>query len=214
VVERRRNFGIVFNCSWQITMILRRASQNCTTHLDELLLNCHALCGPSCSLAGTVRQKPLSTSILLDDIIQRHFAFLTPRHVLFLIDSCSSGLALPRTADAADTASESILRYQQLALLDSELKWHAYNLLVASAGDAKALYQNGGLFTKVLAQAIESRSADLNNDGLIQFDELNFHVSNPVKIRSKESGLEQSPSPYRVGTNFVFILPPPGRKPN
>jgi hypothetical protein len=52
VVERRRNFGIVFSCSWQITMILRRASQNCTTHLDELLPNGNVLGEPSRSRDG------------------------------------------------------------------------------------------------------------------------------------------------------------------
>ena len=159
-------------------------------------------------------KRPLATSFLLDDIIQRHFAFLAPRHVLFLIDSCSSGLALPRMADGSDTTVESVMRYQQLALLDSELKGHARNLLVASSGDAKALYQNGGLFTKVLIEAIETRTADLNRDGLIQFDELNLHVSNLVKVRSKELGLEQSPSPFRVGSNFIFVLPAASQRPN
>ena len=43
---------------------------------------------------------------------------------------------------------------------------------------------------------------------LIQFNELEFHVSNQVKVRSKELGLEQSPSSFRVGANFVLVLPP------
>ncbi len=152
--------------------------------------------------------RPLATSFLLDDIIQRHFAFLAPRHVLFLIDSCSSGLAMPRTADGSDTDRETIRRYQLLALLDSELKSHARNMLVASSGDAKALYQNGGLFTKKLLEGIETRAADINGDGLIQFAELEIFVSNLVKVESKALGLEQSPSPFRVGSNFVFVLPP------
>lgn len=152
--------------------------------------------------------RPLTTSFLLDDIRQRHFAFIQPRHALFLIDACSSGLALPRYAGEDETGRERVLRQQRLALLDVELKGPARNILVASSGDAKALYANGGLFTRALIDAIKSRKADVNNDGIIQFTELDLYVSNFVKTRSREMGVEQSPAPFRIGGNVVLILPP------
>jgi uncharacterized caspase-like protein len=152
-------------------------------------------------------QSPTSTSFLLDDILQKHFALMIPRHVAFLIDSCSSGLALGSYAGESGNTPDNIKRFQQLALLDSELKSNARNLLVASTGDEQALYKNGGVLTTAAIEGLETRAADANGDGLITFAELNMFVTNEVIRKSKALGFEQRPQDFKVGGNMVFMPP-------
>jgi len=149
--------------------------------------------------------QPTATSLLLDDIIQRHFRYITANHFLVLLDSCSSGLALPRYQDQ-ETTVEELERFQKLATLRAETLNPARNIIVAGTGEERALYENGGVFTHALVSAL-SGNGDWNSDGLIQFEELAMQVRNEVIERTRERGVDQKPESFASsGGRVVFVL--------
>jgi hypothetical protein len=89
-----------------------------------------------------------------------------------------------------------VRRFQALSLIRRDTENAARNLLVAGTGDQQALWQTGGLFTKALIEGLKGE-ADLNNDGVIQFEELGVYVRNRVTAQATQMQVRQDPE-FRV----------------
>jgi len=148
---------------------------------------------------------PTSTAISIRDLIGEQAENVVARHVLFALDSCFSGLA--HLGDSSMTSPEE-LHLQQLIRIRADTEPIARNMLVAGTGDQSATWENGGLFTNALIDGLNGR-ADLNNDGLIQFDELARYVRDRVTIEAGTAGFEQTPDSYvlsQFGTGRVLFI--------
>ncbi|ABF39292.1 polysaccharide deacetylase [Candidatus Koribacter versatilis Ellin345] len=119
------------------------------------------------------------------------------KHLLFVMDSCYSGLALTRGAPMAN--SQNYL--QEIARREARQMF--------TAGGADQQVADGGpnghsVFTWTLLQALDGR-ADLNGDGVITASELATYVSPAVSALS-----QQTPSfgnlPGSQGGDFIFEL--------
>ena len=143
-------------------------------------------------------KRPTTTALLASDLTIRHSQNIQARHVLFALDSCHAGLAI----DLLDTpVSEREVRSpRQLSVIRANAEKVARNLLLAGTGDQSALWVNGGIFTKVLVAGLAG-NADLNHDGIIEFDELKLYVRNEVIEATIGSGIRQEPDGY-VLTKF------------
>jgi uncharacterized caspase-like protein len=155
---------------------------------------------------GFDKKKATRTGILLDDIIGREFQYTSSRQILVLLDACSSGLALPRFQEPEDA---SAMRIKRLSTISYEASKRSQAILVAGTGAEKALWVNGGIFTKSLLKALGG-DADWNKDGIIMFDELAMQVREDVRLRaSQRAGVEQVPAFFERGVGkFMFIAPP------
>jgi peptidoglycan/xylan/chitin deacetylase (PgdA/CDA1 family)/uncharacterized caspase-like protein len=120
------------------------------------------------------------------------------KHVLFVMDSCYSGLALTR---GGATAPGTINYLQQIAGRDARQMF--------TAGEADQPVADGGpnghsIFTWTLLQALDGR-ADLNGDGVITATELAAYVAPAVAALSHQTpvfgNLEGS-----AGGDFIFDL--------
>ena len=153
-------------------------------------------------------KRPTTTTLLMKDLTTRHAENIVAHHVLFALDSCDSGLALPSLGTGTPT-EEELRKFRQLRTIRSDTDDKARNLLVAGTLDQKALWQNGGVFTKALITGLNGE-ADLNHDGLIEFDELALYVRQEVQKNVEDTGVRQDPDGY-VLTNFgqgrVIFIP-------
>lgn len=119
------------------------------------------------------------------------------KHLLFVMDSCYSGLALTRGAPSS--VSQNYL--QEIA------RREARQMFTAGGADQQVA-DNGpnghSVFTWTLLQALDGR-ADLNNDGVITASELSAYVSPAVSALS-----QQTPAFGNIagseGGDFVFEL--------
>jgi hypothetical protein len=143
--------------------------------------------------------------LLLDDLVSRHFEYIKAKHVLALIDACSSGLALPKFQTKPEDA-DSVSRFAKLATLRADTSKRGRNILVAGTTDEPALWNQGGVFTKALLNALDGQ-ADWNHDGLIQFGELVLQVRQEVGDIAGKLGVKQTPDDFAIGGKVVFILP-------
>jgi len=160
-------------------------------------------------------RRPTATSMLMRDLTGRHFENIVSRHVLMLIDSCSAGLALPRF-QGPDLDPEKLAQFKKIVAVRSGLKKPARNIIVAGTGAQKALWENGGIFTQALVDGLKG-PADLNRDGVVEFDELSLHLKNKVRARAAITGVEQEPRPWKAEIygdgGVVFLVPEDYRRP-
>ncbi|MCX5733141.1 MAG: caspase family protein [candidate division NC10 bacterium] len=155
------------------------------------------------------KQKPTITALLMNDLTGRQFENITARHMLVLLDACSAGLALP-TFQGREEDEEQLKKFQALSIVRRDTEQKARNVLVAGTGEQKALWENGGVFTQALIEGLQG-AADLDQNGVIQFDELAVFVRNRVTTRAAQTGVRQDPHGFqatRYGTgNTLFLVP-------
>jgi uncharacterized caspase-like protein len=160
------------------------------------------------------KKRAFQSGLLLDEVIGQQFEYTSARQFLVLLDACSSGLALPRhQSDGGD--AEQLRRLHRLSAIKSETSRPSRAILVAGTGAEEALWVNGGLFTKVLIDALKG-AADWTKDGIIFFEELLLQVREEVHFRARRiAGVDQLPDGYSNGTGkFMFLMPekPSGSK--
>lgn len=149
----------------------------------------------------------------MKDLTGSHFENIVSNHVLMLIDSCSSGLALPRF-QSSEEDEESLSKFKKYVAIESEIKRPARNIIVAGTGAQKALWENGGIFTAALIKGVsveadEKDDADYNDDGIIEFDELSLYLKNKVRAKAASTGVEQEPRSFKAshyGEGSVIFL--------
>jgi len=154
--------------------------------------------------------RPARTSFLMSDVLHRHFRYAQVHHMLFALDACSSGLAIPGLQTLDDLEEDRIRRFRRLANVLGDTEHVARNLLVAGTREEQAIYVNGGIFTRALTDGLRSR-ADWNRDGVIQFEELALHIKNSVRAEALRTGLEQTPAYYSAEAlgsgRMLFLIP-------
>jgi hypothetical protein len=151
--------------------------------------------------------RPGLTSLLMRDITGRHFGNISARHVLVAIDSCFAGLALPQFL-SPELDEERLKAFRTLSIIQSETARIARDVIVSGTGDQRALWENGGIFTQALVSGLKG-DADLNGDGVIQFDELALYVKNEVRAKARQTGVVQEPNQWRadhLGRGNVIFL--------
>jgi len=153
------------------------------------------------------QERPTLSSILMNDLTSRHFQNFKVHHVLVALDSCSSGLALPRFL-TSEYDDERLKAFRTLSIIEGETEKRARNILVAGTENQKALWENGGIFTKALNAGLQG-DADYNDDRVIQFDELFMFVKNHVRAKAKQTGVDQVPNCFQYdrlgGGNVLFL---------
>ncbi|MEM6359406.1 MAG: caspase family protein [Bacteroidota bacterium] len=148
-------------------------------------------------------EQPTITSLLMRDLTGRHSENIIAKHFMIAIDACHSGLAVyPKLlGDGPEKQIErELLRFRALSMIEEYTKDKARNVLVAGTGDQRAVYAEGGIFTKALTQGLEG-DADYNRDNIIQFDELSLYVKNRVMFEAKRLNVDQRPQDYELGLN-------------
>jgi predicted acylesterase/phospholipase RssA len=141
------------------------------------------------------KEKPTLTSVLMKDLTERHSQNISAKHVLFALDACDSGLTL-KTLGNTEALDQRLRRFQALSLIRRDTEQVARNILVAGTGDQRALWQNGGVFTKALIDGL-SGEADLNQDGIIQFEELGVYIRDRVTAQAAQAAVRQDPE-FRI----------------
>lgn len=137
-------------------------------------------------------KRATATSFLMNDLADRQSRNLQPRQVLFALDACHAGLAI-HLDDGSPQEQARLQKFQKLAVVRRDTDAKARNLLVAGTNEQRALYRGGGLFTKALIEGLEGK-ADLNHDGVVQFDELAFWIRNRVTTQAAAEGVIQDPN--------------------
>ncbi len=143
----------------------------------------------------------------MKDLTGSHFENIVSNHVLMLIDSCSSGLALPRF-QSSDKDLETLKKFKNYVVIKSEIKRPARNIIVAGTGAQRALWENGGIFTTSLIKGLSGK-ADLNKDHIIEFDELSFYLKDNVRAKAASTGVDQKPRSFKAsnyGEGSVIFL--------
>lgn len=132
------------------------------------------------------------TTFRANDLVQSQAEFLSPKHVLFLLDVCHAGLAIYKTLSdsSVDKEGSELIR---LSRIRDDTESRSRNIFVAGTGAEEALWQNGGIFTEYLIRALQGE-ADNNSDGIIQFSEYTEWVRHHVSFRASRSGHHQKPS--------------------
>jgi len=152
--------------------------------------------------------KPTLTSILMKDLTRRHAENISARHMIVAIDACHSGLSITKL-NINIVNEKDLLKFHKYSKIKIDTCEPSRNYLLAGTGNQKAIWENGGLFTKALITGLDG-NADLNNDNIIQFDELSFYIRNDVIERSSEIGIKQTPKSYSIdtiGKGKVLFIP-------
>jgi HEAT repeat protein len=153
------------------------------------------------------KRRPTLSSLLMRDITGRHFENVLAHHFLVAIDSCHSGLALPQFL-SSELDENRLKAFRSLSIIQSETEQPARNIIVSGTGDQKALWENGGIFTQALIAGLGGK-ADLNQDGIIQFEELALYIKNEVRAKARQTGVVQEPNQWRADHlgrgNVLFI---------
>ncbi|MBF0536352.1 MAG: caspase family protein [Nitrospirae bacterium] len=138
------------------------------------------------------KSKPALTSLRMKDLTDKHFESIKAKHVLLTIDSCMAGLALPNRLEGNKSEEEvqEFKKFKELAIIRNDTISPSRNVLVAGTKDQLALELSGGVFTKALISGLEGK-ADLNEDGIIQFDELSIYVRNEVAGEAAKHNINQ-----------------------
>lgn len=133
----------------------------------------------------------LLTSFQARDLVERHSRNIKANHVLFALDVCHSGLTVLGSSndDFERTERDALGR---LAVIERNVQSPARNILVAGTGEQKALWENGGIFTRALVDALNGQ-ADTNHDNLIEFEEIGIYVRDRVTKHARLSGVRQDP---------------------
>jgi tetratricopeptide (TPR) repeat protein len=155
--------------------------------------------------------EPTLTSFLMSDIVNRHFDYVNAHHVLVVLDSCSSGLAIPGARSLGQQIDDQKLaEFRTLANIRADTQPKARNMIVAGTGDQKALWDTGGIFTRALIDGLRG-AADWNGDGVVQFDELASYVRQRVIAEAAAKKVRQEPEEFRatyLGEGKVLFLLP------
>lgn len=120
------------------------------------------------------------------------------KHVLFLMDSCYSGLALTRGGGASERSASYVRELGRRS---------ARQMLTAGGADEQVADGGPGghsIFTWTLLQGLEGK-ADANGDGYITATELAAHVAPVVSSLSRQTPAFGS-MPGSEGGDFVFEL--------
>ncbi len=150
---------------------------------------------------------PYHSSLVLEELRNWNMKRTRMHHTLILIDACSSGLILPKMLSEDDAGEAMLNNPARWQTIQANLRQPHSAIIVAGTGDEKALWLNGGIFTKSLIAGLEG-GADLNNDGLIEFGELSFELLRSVRGKSITAGFKQTPSSLSIGSGqFFFELP-------
>jgi WD40 repeat protein len=136
-------------------------------------------------------QKPALTSIPMLDLTTRHSREVIAHHMIIALDSCYSGLALPKNLERQPN-EEELKEFQALSIIRCYTEPKARNVIFASRGDQAAFSLNGGVFTKYLIRGLKG-GADYTNDKIIYFDELAFYVQGNVIAETSKYGRRQEP---------------------
>lgn len=131
-----------------------------------------------------------ATGIAMDEV-QRWFGFLESKRVLFLIDSCYSGVAGGRTFQRPGVQARATLTGEFLDELSGEGRMvvtacdvNEVSLETASLGH--------GVFTHFLVEGLKG-AADQDQDGLVGVDELYQYVYSNVDKFSRSVGGRMTP---------------------
>jgi hypothetical protein len=141
------------------------------------------------------KSKPTLTSTRMMDLTEQQSQNIAAKHVLFILDACDSGLTL-RGLGSAEAVDQQMRRFQALSAIRRDTEQPARNILVAGTGEQQALWQNGGVFTRAIIDGLNGE-ADLNQDGIIQFEELGVFVRNRVTAQAAQAAVRQDPD-FRV----------------
>lgn len=158
-------------------------------------------------------ERPLLTTFDSEELITRHSRNIAAKHVLFALDACFSGLTLLSKPDSPASDSDQD-EFARLAIIERNITEPARAIMVAGTGNQKALWQNGGIFTQKLITGL-SGTGDVNEDGLIEFEEVGKYVRDQVTIAARKKGIRQDPD-YRSLDNsgngrFMFFRDDKGR---
>jgi uncharacterized caspase-like protein len=102
------------------------------------------------------------------------------KHMLFLLDACSSGIVAARSSVNVDV---SVKNY-----ISELLKRQAREVITAGTGNQQVLdggYEGHSIFAGLVLQGLRENQADLNNDYHITATELGLFLSQKVYIQSK-----------------------------
>jgi Caspase domain len=139
-----------------------------------------------------------TSDCFLSAISMRQLKSITQRikakHILFIMDSCYSGLGFARSAGISVTESQYIKKISSL---------RAVQMITAGGMNEQAIEEGGhGLFTKNLLNALGG-AADLDRDGIITGSELGTYLRPVV---TKASNNRQTPAYGRFEGEGEYIF--------
>ncbi|WP_171236316.1 caspase family protein [Ruegeria sp. HKCCA6837] len=152
-------------------------------------------------------QQPYHSSVLLEDLRDKNIKRSKMHHTLLLIDACSSGLVLPKLLSGDNDDEDAFREPGRWQTIQANLKQPHKGIIVAGTGEERALWVNGGVFTRSLIEGLKG-GADLNQDGLIEFEELRYELFRRVRGHSLAEGIEQTPSTFSSGSGRIFFERP------
>ena len=146
------------------------------------------------------RSSPRGTGISMTEL-QNWFADYQAKHVMFVADSCYSGLALSTRAVGLDPESRDYLK--QITSKPVRIA-----LVAGGAGEEANEWRGHGLFTKFFLEALGG-SADADKDGLITSDEIAAFVKPNVTQTARQyfRAVQQPQMGRRGEGEFVFLNP-------
>jgi len=143
--------------------------------------------------------------ILMSKIEQEYATQIRGKHVMFVLDACSSGVAT--RGDPAPSLTD-LARFQTLLeikeLTENPSRW------IIAAGDENdaALDINGGIFTKAFMDGITG-AADADHNGVVTQLELLTYVKRVVRTEAARHFYHQEPQqgifPLLGRGEFIFI---------
>jgi formylglycine-generating enzyme required for sulfatase activity len=145
-------------------------------------------------------ERPVATGISMEEV-QRWFSRYSAKHVMFVADTCYSGLALSSRSTSLPSNTPNYLR--------RVTKESVRFALVAGASTEEAFESHGhGLFTGVLLEGLGG-AADHDSNGFITSAELaTFVVPRVSEAAIQLFNRAQTPQYGRVGGGeFVFVNP-------
>ncbi len=152
--------------------------------------------------------KPTMTGFRMKDLTEDHFENIMAKHILLAIDSCLSGLT---TLGEDNLAGNRLTEFKRLSIIRNDAEQTTRNVLLAGTGEQKALWINGGIFTKALIGGLRGND-DFNNDNIIQFIELSNYVKNEVAFVADKNSTRQRANAYALDSygygRFMFFLQP------
>lgn len=159
--------------------------------------------------------KRVTTTYHTNDLKGRHSENIAANHLMIALDVCHSGLVTTKLSNRED--SELGSKDSRLALVRSEIERRARNFLVAGTSEQEALFENGGVFTERLIEALGGQ-ADEDKDGLLTFSEIGRWVKKSVIAYIQSSttlrGQRQEPDYEKIsaiGRGEMLFFPPPAR---
>ena len=124
----------------------------------------------------TVKGNEFATAISMDDL-RSISARLRAKHILYVMDSCYSGLGLQRARGARSPSNDYLHRVAHK---------RAVQMLTAGRADEQAWERGGhGVFTRAVLEGLLEGSADQDGDGIVFAQELADHVRREVRTRTE-----------------------------